>query len=117
MQPKIEERIHAEDYNNYVKHIQFDNVTISPLGRIDIEGFVNHEKEDYFVFTLDLNVEKATDYSFSNSLAKKMGNFDKESPAPLPSEQTSNNTQTKLSTPEERQAYLKSLKGLNLSDL
>ncbi len=44
---------------------------------------------DYFVFTLDLNVEKATDYSFSNSLAKKRGNFDKSESATQPSKESS----------------------------
>ncbi len=37
----MEERIHAEDYNNYVKDIHFDSVDISPLRRINVEGHIN----------------------------------------------------------------------------
>lgn len=92
MEPKMEERIHAEDYNSFVKSIHFNKAKIDPLGGITVDGYVN-DTTDYD-FTFFLNHQDKNDVSsfgFSDELAKKMGNFDKSEPAPLPSKESTFN--------------------------
>ncbi|MBC1497916.1 hypothetical protein HB880_08550 [Listeria welshimeri] len=97
MKPKMVERIHAEDYNNFVKTIKFEkNVEISPMGGVFVHATIN----DKYDVSLTLNYNDKNDvatYSFDDELAKKMGNFDKDKPAPLPNEKnTSQNTSSEL---------------------
>ncbi|EUJ32437.1 lipoprotein [Listeria floridensis FSL S10-1187] len=78
---------------------------------------VKNEKYDVG-FTLNINDKNdVSNYFFDDELAKEMGNFDKEQSAPLSSKKASYSSQNKLSTPEERRAYFKNSKGLNLSGL
>ncbi|MEN2665803.1 hypothetical protein [Listeria aquatica] len=99
MQPKMEERIQAEDYNKFVKTIKFENnVEISPMGGVFVHATIN-DKYDVS-FTLNYNDKNdVSTYSFDDELAKKMGNFGKDEPAPLPSEkETSQATKADIET-------------------
>ncbi|EDN9303600.1 hypothetical protein FWK73_04440 [Listeria monocytogenes] len=99
MKPKMEERIHAEDYNNFVETIKFEkNIEISPMGGIFVHATIN-DKYDVS-FTLNYNDKNdVSTFSFDDELAKKMGNFDKDKLAPLPNEKvTPQNTSSNLKT-------------------
>ncbi|MBC1465633.1 hypothetical protein HCJ68_11915 [Listeria welshimeri] len=99
MKPKMEERIHAEDYNNFVETIKFEkNIEISPMGGIFVHATIN-DKYDVS-FTLNYNDKNdVSTFSFDDELAKKMGNFDKDKLAPLPKEKvTPQNTSSNLKT-------------------
>ncbi|MBF2341159.1 hypothetical protein [Listeria welshimeri] len=99
MKPKMEERIHAEDYNNFVETIKFEkNIEISPMGGIFVHATIN-DKYDVS-FTLNYNDKNdVSTFSFDDELAKKMGNFDKDKVAPLPNEKvTPQNTSSNLKT-------------------
>ncbi|MBC1410065.1 hypothetical protein [Listeria welshimeri] len=99
MKPKMEERIHAEDYNNFVETIKFEkNIEISPMGGIFVHATIN-DKYDVS-FTLNYNDKNdVSTFSFDDEVAKKMGNFDKDKVAPLPNEKvTPQNTSSNLKT-------------------
>ncbi|WP_088840733.1 DUF1433 domain-containing protein [Listeria sp. ILCC797] len=89
MKPKIEQRIYAEDYNDFVTSIQFEETKIDPLGGIQVEGYVNQNPDYYFVMDLTYNDTSVPDsFTFSDALSKKTGNFDREKVAPLPSNES-----------------------------
>ncbi|WP_228470198.1 hypothetical protein [Listeria welshimeri] len=71
MKPKMEERIHAEDYNNFVETIKFEkNIEISPMGGIFVHATIN-DKYDVS-FTLNYNDKNdVSTFSFDDELAKK----------------------------------------------
>ncbi|MBC1420050.1 DUF1433 domain-containing protein [Listeria fleischmannii] len=80
MQPVMEKRIHAEDYNNAVKTITFNkHVKTVPLGGVLVDGYINNDSSLSFEFNLDYG-DKTSEgsYTFSKELQKKLGNTDKE---------------------------------------
>lgn len=92
MKPIMVERIHTDDYNNFVKSIDFneESIQITPLGNIDIDGIINKDNDLGFTFTLNYSDKKnVQSYSYDDILAKKMGNFDKEKMETLPSKESS----------------------------
>ncbi len=94
MKPIMEERIHTDDYNNFVKQINFieDSVEVTPLGNISIDGTINNNDSLGFTFTLTYsNKNNIQSYSYDDLLAKKMGNFDKDKMDPLPSNESTSN--------------------------
>jgi hypothetical protein len=73
MEPVMEKQIHSEDYNNFVKKIEFTNVSITPLGGIKVDGYVNQES---LTFHYNLDYENRKDTSGFNpdgELNEKMG--------------------------------------------
>lgn len=71
MKPKMEERIHAEDYNNFVKTIKFEkNVEISPMGGVFVHATINDKYDVSFTLNYNDKNDVAT-YSFDDELAKK----------------------------------------------
>ncbi|MHC5251023.1 DUF1433 domain-containing protein [Listeria kieliensis] len=99
MQPKMEERIHAEDYNKFVESIHFNQAEIDPLGGVVVDGYINNNSNYDFTFFLNYNdPNDVSSYGFGDELSVKMGNFDKENPAPASKESTTQNTSSDLQT-------------------
>ncbi|MBC2314372.1 DUF1433 domain-containing protein [Listeria welshimeri] len=87
LQPKMEERIRAEDYNKFVESIHFNQAEIDPLGGVVVDGYINNNSNYGFTFFLNYNdPNDVSSYGFGDDLSIKMGNFDKDKPAPLSSE-------------------------------
>lgn len=73
MEPVMEKQIHAEDYNNFVKKIEFTNVSITPLGGITVDGYVNKESLT-FHYNLDYgNKKDIFGFNPDGELNEKMG--------------------------------------------
>ncbi|WP_088816440.1 hypothetical protein [Listeria goaensis] len=73
MEPTMTKQIHAVDYNHFVNKITFTKVSITPLGDINVDGYVN-SKNFSFYYTLSYN--NTTDvfgFNPNGSLDKKMG--------------------------------------------
>ncbi|MCY9111240.1 DUF1433 domain-containing protein [Bacillus atrophaeus] len=48
MKPKIKEELKKEDIHHFIKDIKFDEkVTISPMGIIEVTGYINNEPEKF----------------------------------------------------------------------
>ncbi|MEC2061518.1 DUF1433 domain-containing protein [Bacillus stercoris] len=48
MKPKIKEKLKKEDIHHFIKDIKFnEKVTISPMGMIEVTGYINNEPEKF----------------------------------------------------------------------
>ncbi|PRS07324.1 DUF1433 domain-containing protein [Bacillus halotolerans] len=104
MKPKIKEKLKKEDIHHFIKDIKFnEKVTISPMGMIELTGYVNNNPEKFsFDVSLRYGTDKVDSIGYSKDLADRFENwddFDKEV------KEDFLNSLTK----EEREQYLKDI--------
>ncbi|MEE3678692.1 DUF1433 domain-containing protein [Bacillus safensis] len=78
MKPKIEERLHEEDIHNFIKTITFKkNVSISPMGYVTVDGYINNEPDKYhFSASLIYKSNEIGSMSHSPDLSDRFENWD-----------------------------------------
>ncbi|MGM0756351.1 MAG: DUF1433 domain-containing protein [Bacillota bacterium] len=106
MKPKIEERLHEEDIYNFIKTITFEkDVTISPMGYITVDGYINNQPEKYhFSASLIYRSNEIGSMSHSPDLSYRFKDWDKYKDEP----EIKENYIKRLSE-KEREQYLKDI--------
>ncbi|OLP67019.1 hypothetical protein BACPU_03780 [Bacillus pumilus] len=106
MKPKIEEDLHEMDIHNFIKTITFEkDVTINPMGDINIDGYVNGEQEKYgFSASLQYRSKKIGSMSYDADLADRFIDWDEYKDEPEVKENFLGNF-----TKEEQEQYLKDI--------
>ncbi|WP_350252186.1 DUF1433 domain-containing protein [Bacillus halotolerans] len=104
VKPKIKEKLKTEDIHHFIKDIKFnEKVTISPMGMIELTGYVNNNPEKFsFDVSLRYGTDKVDSIGYSKDLGDRFENwddFDKEV------KEDFLNSLTK----EEREQYLKDI--------
>ncbi|AIZ62347.1 DUF1433 domain-containing protein [Bacillus safensis] len=104
MKPKIEERLHEEDIHNFIKTITFKkNVSISPMGYVTVDGYINNEPDKYhFSASLIYKSNEIGSMSHSPDLSDRFENWDDFDP------QVKEDFLNSLSK-KEREQYLKDI--------
>ncbi|MFS3915439.1 DUF1433 domain-containing protein [Bacillus australimaris] len=104
MKPKIEERLHEEDIHNFIKTITFKkNVSISPMGYVTVDGYINNEPDKYhFSASLIYKSNEIGSMSHSPDLSDRFENWDDFDP------QVKEDFLNSLSE-KEREQYLKDI--------
>uniref|UniRef100_UPI000DADEF25 DUF1433 domain-containing protein n=1 Tax=Bacillus safensis TaxID=561879 RepID=UPI000DADEF25 len=104
MKPKIEERLHEEDIYKFIKTITFKKgVTINPMGRIVVRGYINDEPEKfYFSASLRYRFNEISSMSHSPDLSDRFENWNDFDP------QVKEDFLNSLSK-KEREQYLKDI--------
>ncbi|WP_163114621.1 DUF1433 domain-containing protein [Bacillus safensis] len=77
MKPKIKERLHEEDIHNFIKTITFKkNVSISPMGYVTVDGYINNEPDKYhFSASLIYKSNEIGSMSHSPDLSDRFENW------------------------------------------
>ncbi|MEC1659746.1 DUF1433 domain-containing protein [Bacillus mojavensis] len=71
MKPKIKEELKKEDIHHFIKDIKFnEKVTISPMGMIEVTGYINNEPEK---FTFDASLYYKSNEVDSIGYSKEVG--------------------------------------------
>ncbi|MEC1611786.1 DUF1433 domain-containing protein [Bacillus mojavensis] len=71
MKPKIKEELKKEDIYHFIKDIKFnEKVTISPMGMIEVTGYINNEPEK---FTFDASLYYKSNEVDSIGYSKEVG--------------------------------------------
>ncbi|MDI6645531.1 MULTISPECIES: DUF1433 domain-containing protein [Bacillus] len=106
MKPKIEEYLHEKDIHNFIKTITFKkNVSISPMGYVTVDGYINNDAEKYhFSASLIYKSNEIGSMSHSPDLSYRFKNWDKYKEEP----EIKGNYLKRLSE-KEREQYLKDI--------
>ncbi|KUF22636.1 DUF1433 domain-containing protein [Bacillus safensis] len=106
MKPKIEEHLHKRDIHHFIKTITFEkDVTINPMGDINIDGYVNDEPEKYdFSASLQYRAKKIGSMSYSYELSIRFRDWEKYKDEPELKEDF-----LKSLSKKEREQYLKDI--------
>ncbi len=106
MKPKIEERLHKEDIHNFIKTITFKkNVSISPMGYVTVDGYINNDAEKYhFSASLIYKTNEIGSMSHSPDLSDRFIDWDEYKDEPKVKENFLNSLSKK-----EREQYLKDI--------
>ncbi|WP_342491179.1 DUF1433 domain-containing protein [Bacillus sp. FSL R5-0422] len=106
MKPKIEERLHEEDIHNFIKTITFKkNVSISPMGYVTVDGYINNEPDKYhFSASLIYKSNEIGSMSHSPDLSDRFIDWDEYKDEPKVKEDY-----LKSFTEKEREQYLKDI--------
>lgn len=106
MKPKIEEYLHEKDIHNFIKTITFKkNVSISPMGYVTVDGYINNDAEKYhFSASLIYKSNEIGSVSHSPDLSYRFKNWDKYKEEP----EIKGNYLKRLSE-KEREQYLKDI--------
>ncbi|MCM2989194.1 DUF1433 domain-containing protein [Bacillus safensis] len=77
MKPKIEEELREMDIHGFINSITFEkNVTISPMGYITVDGYINDEPEKFhFSASLMYRTNEIASMSFSAELGDRFENW------------------------------------------
>ncbi|MFS0653864.1 DUF1433 domain-containing protein [Bacillus sp. 179-C3.3 HS] len=78
MKPRIEEHLHKRDIHEFIKTITFEkDVIISPVGYIEVRGYINGEPEKYdFSASLEYRTKEIGSMSHSPDLSDRFENWD-----------------------------------------
>ncbi|MCM2989191.1 DUF1433 domain-containing protein [Bacillus safensis] len=106
MKPKIEERLHEEDIYKFIKTITFEkNVTISPMGYITVDGYINDEPEKFhFSASLRYRFNEISSMSHSPDLSDRFIDWNEYKDEPKVKENF-----LKSFTVKEREQYLEDI--------
>ncbi|WP_342467692.1 DUF1433 domain-containing protein [Bacillus sp. FSL W8-0629] len=106
MKPKIEEYLHEKDIHNFIKTITFKkNVSISPMGYVTVDGYINKDAEKYhFSASLIYKSNEIGSMSHSPDLSYRFKDWDKYKDEP----EIKENYLKRLSE-KEREQYLKDI--------
>lgn len=106
MKPKIEEDLYEMDIHHFIKNITFKKeVTISPMGYIVVEGYINDEPEKFnFSASLKYRTNEISSMSYSYELSTRFRDWEKYKDEP----QLKENFLKSLSK-KEREQYLKDI--------
>ncbi|WP_424925070.1 DUF1433 domain-containing protein [Bacillus safensis] len=104
--PKIEEYLHEKDIHNFIKTITFKkNVSISPMGYVTVDGYINNDAEKYnFSASLIYKSNEIGSMSYSPDLSYRFKDWDKYKDEP----EIKENYLKRLSE-KEREQYLKDI--------
>ncbi|MGF7534762.1 DUF1433 domain-containing protein [Bacillus mexicanus] len=106
MKPKIEEELRKEDIHHFIKSVTFeDKVTINPMGRIVVNGYINDNPEK-FDFSADLIHEsnKVDEISYSQDVSDRFRDWSEYS-----KEVKDKYIKTAYPDKKEREQYLKDI--------
>ncbi|MCY7673978.1 DUF1433 domain-containing protein [Bacillus safensis] len=103
MKPKIEEYLHEKDIHNFIITITFKkNVSISPMGYVTVDGYINNDAEKYhFSASLIYKSNEIGSMSYSPDLSYRFKDWDKYKDEP----EIKENYLKRLSE-KEREQYL-----------
>ncbi|WP_322536116.1 DUF1433 domain-containing protein [Bacillus altitudinis] len=106
MKPKVEEHLHKKDIHNFIKTITFKkNVSISPMGYVTVDGYINNDAEKYhFSASLIYKSNEIGSMSHSPDLSYRFKDWDKYKDEP----EIKENYLKRLSE-KEREQYLKDI--------
>ncbi|MCM2989196.1 DUF1433 domain-containing protein [Bacillus safensis] len=106
MKPKIEERLQKKDIHHFIEKITFKkNVSISPMGYVTVDGYINGEPEKFdFSASLMLKSNEISSMSYSPELSYRFKDWEKYKDEP----KIKQNYLNRLSE-KEREQYLKDI--------
>lgn len=105
MKPKIEEYLHEKDIHNFIKTITFKkNVSISPMGYVTVDGYINDAEKYHFSASLIYKSNEIGSMSHSPDLSYRFKDWDKYKDEP----EIKENYLKRLSK-KEREQYLKDI--------
>ena len=106
MKPKIEEELREMDIHGFINSIIFKKgVTISPMGSIEVRGYINDEPEKYgFSASLQYRAKKIGSMSFDSDLSDRFIDWEEYKDEPEIKE-----NYLKSFTKKEREQYLRDI--------
>ena len=127
MKPKIEEDLYEMDIHHFIKNITFKKeVTISPMGYIVVEGYINDEPEKFnFSASLKYRTNEISSMSYSYELSIRFRDWEKYKDEPqlkenflksLPKKNENNISKTLEKRVEQVLAYLFYFLSISLVD-
>ncbi|PLR88674.1 DUF1433 domain-containing protein [Bacillus halotolerans] len=106
MKPKIKEKLKKEDIHHFIKDIKFnEKVTISPMGMIEVTGYINNEPEKFsFDASLYYKSNEVDSIGYSKEVGDRFTDWSKYS-----KKEKEEYIKTAYPDKQEREQYLKDI--------